>query len=94
MVRVKFKVDEIRRHFTSLPVEGKKDHNIRGEVRTVIMSPIHGGGDPGHENTKFWRARPSGKLELGCANLAAAEMFEIGQEYYIDFIKAEFDDLR
>ena len=88
-VRAKFRVDEVRRHLTSLPVEGKKDHYVRGEVRTVIMFAVHGGGDPDHENAKFWRATPSGKLELGCANLAAAEMFEIGQEYYIDFTKAE-----
>ncbi len=67
MVRAKFKVDEVRRHLTMLPVEGEKDRYVRGEVRTVIMSPVYGGGDPGHENTKFWRATPSGRLELGCA---------------------------
>lgn len=40
------------------------------------------------ENTKFWQASPSGRLELGCINQEAADAFELGKEYYIDFIKA------
>jgi hypothetical protein len=96
-VRAKFKVDEIRRIFTRVPTVdgGKKERGesdpivwANGEVRTVIMSPVYGQGDPDHENTKFWTVTPSGRLELGCANLAAAEMFELGQQYYVDFTKA------
>ncbi len=40
--------------------------------------------DPHDENSKFWAATPSGKLEIGCANPAAAAQFEVGKEYYID----------
>ncbi len=93
-VRAKFKVDEVRRIVSSVPT-GEKDPATGymqykpGEVRTIIMSPVYGNGDPNHENTKFWAASPSGRLELGCANLAAAEAFEIGKEYYIDFTPAD-----
>jgi len=92
-VRAKFMVNSIRREHQRRPT-GKKDtegYPIYGnvEVRTVVMSPVYGGGDPAHENTKFWEATPSGKLELGCANLAASEMFDIGKEYYLDFTPAE-----
>ncbi|MGO9022601.1 MAG: hypothetical protein ACLQVJ_30060 [Syntrophobacteraceae bacterium] len=92
-VRAKFKVDSIRREHASRVAgkDPKTGYPIYEpiEVRTIVMSPVYGNADPDHENTKFWEASPSGKLELGCANLAAAEVFELGQEYYIDFTKAE-----
>lgn len=58
------------------------------EMRTISMSPVYGNGDPNHENTKFWQASPTGNLELGCVNLAAAEQFKLGQEFYVDFTPA------
>jgi hypothetical protein len=90
MVRAKFKVDKIERSLGSIPfnVEGKTDWKT-GELRTVIMSPVYGKGDPDHENTKFWQATPTGSLQLTCANLAAVEQFELGKEYYIDFVPAD-----
>lgn len=90
MVRAKFRVDKIERILSSLPKVGEdeKVQWVPGELRTVIMSPVYGGGDPKHENVKFWQASPSGHLEIGCANLAAAESFELGEEYYVDFTLA------
>ena len=91
MVRAKFKVDKIERSIGSVPfinAEGKPDWK-QGEVRTVIMSPVYGKGDPNHENTKFWHASPAGILQLGCANLAAVKQFKLGKEYYLDFIPAD-----
>ncbi len=32
---------------------------------------------------------PPGDFELGMVNLAAAEMFELGKEYYLDFTPSE-----
>jgi len=37
------------------------------------------------ENKTFWQWTPSGKILLGCTNPEAAEAFEFGREYYIDF---------
>ncbi len=90
MVRAKFKVDAIKRLNTSVPVVGEDGQTkwIPGEMRTISMSPVVD-RDPANENTKFWQATPSGGIELGCVNLAAAEAFELGKEYYIDFTLAE-----
>jgi len=38
------------------------------------------------ENKKFFAATPSGSIELSALN---ADLFEVGKEYYIDFIPAE-----
>lgn len=90
-VRAKFKVDSIERTIGCRQVK-----NAEGvtsweptELRSVKMSPVCGNGDPEHENTKFWQASPSGSLVLGCANLAAADAFELGKEYYLDFTPAD-----
>jgi hypothetical protein len=77
MVRAKFRVDAIER-----TKQGSE------ELHTVRMSPVYGNNDPEHENTKFWRATPSGTLQMGTINKAAAEQFDLGGEYYIDFTKA------
>lgn len=86
-VIAKFRCDEIRQIMSSVPFtkpDGKTGWKS-GEVRTVVLSPVCGNGDPNHENTKFWQASPSGKIEIGCANLPAAEAFELGEEYYVTF---------
>ena len=98
-VRAKFKVDSITRSQSSRVVVddfGKPVRDSRGfdqyepcEIRTVALSPVYGSGDPNHENTKFWLASPSGSIQLGCVNLAAAEAFELGGEYYVDFTPAK-----
>lgn len=53
---------------------------------TVRMSPVYGGVKG--ENQKFWSATPSGKLEMQVMNQPAAEMFEPGKSYYLDFTPA------
>lgn len=89
--RAKFKVDSITRIASNVPKVGEdgKTTYVPGEIRSVKLSPVYGNGDPNHENTKFWQASPSGIIELGCANLAAAEVFEIGKEVYVDFTPAD-----
>lgn len=99
MVRAKFTVTGIERiasHVAKKDENGELVKNTYGsyeteprEMRTVKMSPVYGNGDPNHENTKFWASSPSGHLEIGCANLEAAEAFELGKEYYVDFTLAE-----
>jgi hypothetical protein len=90
-VRAKFRVDKIERIQGSVPVlneETGKTEWTPGEIRSVILHPVYGNQDPEHENTKFWHASPSGEFRLDCANLAAVDGFELGQEYYIDITKA------
>jgi hypothetical protein len=77
-VRAKFKVDSIE-HFKS----GTET------LFNVKLSAVYGNGDPNHENTKFFRWTPSASIQLGTVNPAAAEQFELGKEFYVDFSKAE-----
>lgn len=96
--RCKFKVNSITRLTSSrqklnedgTPFKNESGHVVYEpcEMRSIKMSPVYGNGDPNHENTKFWQASPSGQFELGVINLAAAEMFELGKEYYIDIMPA------
>lgn len=58
------------------------------EMRSLRFIPVYGNGDPNHENTKFWKASPSGEIKLGTVNSAAWSAFEMGKEYYIDFTLA------
>lgn len=78
----------VRAKFTVVAIKRQK-YGRDQEVHTVEMSPVYGNGDANHENTKFWQATPQGRVELGCVNQAAAEQFELGKEYYLDFTKAE-----
>lgn len=93
MVRAKFKVDAIRATLNSRKIDGSKGWEAANlenvEMKTIEMSPVYGNGNPDHENTKFWQASPSGRLELGCINPEASRAFELGKEYYVDFTSAE-----
>lgn len=91
-VRAKFKVTGVNRGIGSMPT-GEKDENGRAiygpcEVQTIALQPVYGNGDPEHENTKFWLATPSGSISLGTVNESAGRYFMLGEEYYVDFIKA------
>lgn len=91
-VRAKFKVQR----FESTLYERSERDGKGGwtkldpiELRTIVLSPVFGNGDPEHENTKFWQASPSGEIKLGTVNPAAWQAFELGKEYYVDFTPAE-----
>jgi hypothetical protein len=93
-VRAKFKVQRIEamQHQRARRGEdGKPNYQDAEtvEMRTVVLSPVYGNGDPDHENTKFWEASPSGEIKLGTINPAAWEAFDLGREFYIDFTPAD-----
>lgn len=50
-----------------------------------ILVPVMQGS---YENEEFFKWTPFGKLEMGILNPEAANKFEVGKEYYIDFIPA------
>lgn len=94
MVRAKFKLNSIECRTTTRQKDQSKPWNAEGnmetvEMRTLRFSPVYGNGDPNHENTKFWQASPSGRLELGTVNPEAWKHFELDKEYYLDFTPAE-----
>ncbi len=88
MVRAKFKVDSIARVLNSGHYVDNKWVSEPVEVRTVIMSPVTGSSP---EDKSFWDATPSGRLEMQLINLEAAEQFDLGKTYYLDFIPVEGD---
>ena len=56
-----------------------------GNVVQVVLMPVTGSSE---ENKAFWQYTPSGKLEMSIKG-EAADMFNVGQEFYIDFSPAE-----
>lgn len=64
-----------------------------GRHTQVKLSPVfESGGEDGTnkvtENHIFGKATPSGEITMGIANQAAADAFETGKSYYIDFVPA------
>lgn len=76
MVRAKFRVDSVTHN---APQGGKK-------TVTIQMFPVYGNSE---ENKKFWQYTPGGSIQLQTVNADAAAQFEPGDEFYIDFTKAE-----
>ena len=81
-VRAKFKVHRISRHMSGR-WDGSK--TVSEEVQTIHLYPV----GVGTENREFFANTPSGSIELGTVNKAAADQFELDGEYYIDFTRAE-----
>lgn len=63
----------------------------KGEVAgyNVQARPVYPKAEdgPDHPNRKFWEATPSGSIQMGITNLAAAEAFEVDAEYEVTFRK-------
>lgn len=52
---------------------------------TVTLSAVTGGSE---ENESFFSATPIGTIEMTITNPDAAESFELGASYYVDFSDA------
>ena len=52
------------------------------------LMPVYA-DEPGSENERFFNATPSGELKLGVQNEAALAQFKPGDEFYVDFTKAD-----
>lgn len=83
-VRAKFKVQQITRHMSGR-WDGSK--TVAEEVQTIRLYPVSGGA--GTENGEFFANTPSGSIELGTVNRAAADQFGLDVEYYVDFTVAD-----
>lgn len=92
-IRAKFKVDS--KEETLYPkYNSNETYEGMSKLVTIKMTPVfrtHIKNEKNEwimsesENTKFWTATPTGKLELGFVNLETANAFELGKEYYLDF---------
>ncbi len=52
----------------------------------ITLRAVYSGSE---ENKEFFRYTPSATVQLATVNPKASEQFEVGQEYYVDFSKAE-----
>ena len=75
MVRAKFVCQEIR-HMYYNPAS-----------RTVVLRPQY--DQTIEEDRRFAKATPSGEMTMYIDNPPAAEFFELGKTYYLDFSKAD-----
>ena len=57
-----------------------------GHGTQVAFGPVYEGSE---ENKQFFAASPGLNLQLYCVNPEASAQFEMGSEYYLDFVKAE-----
>jgi hypothetical protein len=91
-VRAKFKVAKIERGMGHHPAgtddAGRAVYKVV-EMQTITLAPVYANNDPNHENSKFWKASPSGSIVLGTVNPEAWSQFELDKEYYVDFTLAE-----
>ena len=55
-------------------------------MKSVSLAPVYSGSP---ENEKFFKYTPSGAISIGTVNAEAAESFEVGKEFYVDFTLAE-----
>jgi len=76
-------MNKVRARFCVQSVEGNSDDgwNIRLEAVT--------GGEG--DSAKYFKATPWGTLEMGVMTNEAAEFFNPGDDYYIDFVRADAD---
>lgn len=74
---------------TTQTMHSKKDNDgnwITVPLTSMSFQVVHGNTP---ENERFFASTPSGTIELGVINPDAAQQFELGKEYYIDFIPAD-----
>jgi len=63
-------------------------HHEGVDLKTIELQPVYS-NDKDSENAQFYKWTPSGKVEIGVLNPAAAEQFVLGKEYFVDFTPAE-----
>lgn len=79
VVRAKFKLDE-QKNFSSGKVDGKSLILTDFKFNAVV-------NDNCEENKLFWKWTPAGQIMLSSVNPEVLKYFEIGKEYYVDFIE-------
>lgn len=60
---------------------------FEGESREYSFSAVY--GKDGTDNAQWSKWTPNGNLKMTINNPACFDKFEVGEEYYLDFTKAE-----
>lgn len=74
-------------------VQSKKEFadfsGMVGATEVVLFPVTHDLQNPESENKRFWTATPNGKITMTITNAEAADTFEMGKQYYVDFTPAD-----
>lgn|SRR3990167_959950 len=89
-------MQEIQRIDTSGKLEVNIVPSVRAKFLVVSKEPFNDGFtihlravyDGSEENKDFFKYTPAGNISLSTVNNSAADKFEMNQEYYVDFTKA------
>lgn len=73
-------------------VEEHKDHTGKVYAKSVTVGAPPYDPDPESDNGRFFAATPCINMTLHVLNLAAADAFEEGKDYYVDFSPVQVDD--
>ena len=74
----------VRAKFTCHTIDVNDEHE---GIKTVRFSAVTDGSE---ENKDFTKYTPWGEVEMGIdGEVPAADFFEVGKEYYLDFTKAK-----
>lgn len=61
--------------------------DANGDISASLSFEAVIDGSP--ENKEFWKWTPAGQINIHIDNPEALKMFDEGEEYYVDFTKAE-----
>lgn len=62
------------------------DGNPTGQIVKMIPSYVN---NPDHPNYAFWKATPTGNLEMTINNPGVFDFFKPGQSFWLDFTPVE-----
>lgn len=77
-----------RAKFTVVSITRQQGWAGHKEIQTVRLQPVTGNSE---ENKRFYAATPGGAIELSAIPEAVGAEFDIGDEFYVDFTKANRD---
>jgi len=81
-------MDTTRALFTVTDVLERKDAAGQPIAQIVRMNPSYV-SNPSNPNHAFWKATPTGNLEMQISNPSAFDFFKPGKSYWLDFSAVE-----
>lgn len=66
----------------------RKDADGQATAQIVKLNPAYA-PDPSHPNYAFWKATPSGSLEMQISNVSAFGALRVGRKYLLTFEEVE-----
>ncbi len=60
--------------------------NEKSPTGNISLHPVYSETE---ENKAFFKATPGGSISFWTTNVAAADEFAVGDEFYVDFTKAD-----